>query len=109
MAELWVVHDSLLYAWCFDYNCVLLESDYKIVIEILQGTSDAFQCCSLISTSEELLSRKWMINYRHVVRECNCVTDRLAVMSRHSSIGVVEWSSAPHSLVNLVFKEAHED
>ncbi|KAK8540624.1 hypothetical protein V6N13_026943 [Hibiscus sabdariffa] len=72
------------------------------------GKSDALQGCSLISIIAELHNMNCVINYRHIVQECNSVADKLAAMSRHSPIGVVEWSSVPQSLVGLVNKEAHE-
>ncbi|KAK8993961.1 hypothetical protein V6N11_008172 [Hibiscus sabdariffa] len=93
--------------WIFGFLSSL-ESACKNIIEILQGTSNALQDCSLISTIEELLGRNWVIHYRHVVWECNCVANMLAAMSHHSPIGVVEWSSVPQPLVNLVIKDAHE-
>ncbi|KAL4353949.1 hypothetical protein GQ457_06G023580 [Hibiscus cannabinus] len=55
MAELWTVHDALLYAWNFGYNCSILESDSKEVIEILNGSSVALNGSSLVSAIVELL------------------------------------------------------
>ncbi|KAL4340467.1 hypothetical protein GQ457_08G018660 [Hibiscus cannabinus] len=78
MAELWAVHDALLYAWNFGYNCIILESDSKEVIEILNGSSVALDGSSLVSTIVELLLRNWIVRCCHVFRESNMVADKLA-------------------------------
>ncbi|KAK8498757.1 hypothetical protein V6N12_064048 [Hibiscus sabdariffa] len=108
MTELWAVYDSLTYAWSFGYSRVMLESDYKEVIEILQGKSNALRGSSLVLAIEDLVRRNWIVCVQHIGRDCNCVADRFGAMGRNFSIGVVEWHSVPSSLVSLVLQEAHE-
>ncbi|KAK8571475.1 hypothetical protein V6N12_027563 [Hibiscus sabdariffa] len=108
MAELWAVYDSLMYAWSFGYSCVMLESDCKEAIEILQGKSNALRGSSLVLAIEDLVRRNWMVCSQHIGWNCNCVADGLAAMGRKSPIGVVEWHIIPSSLVSLVLYKAHE-
>ncbi|KAL4296367.1 hypothetical protein GQ457_12G003980 [Hibiscus cannabinus] len=105
MVELWTVHDALLYAWNFGFNCIILESDSKEVIEILNGSSVALDGSSLVSAIVELLLRNWIVRCCHVFRESNMVADKLASVRCSYSLVATEWSTPPPPLVDLVHKE----
>ncbi|KAK9042634.1 hypothetical protein V6N11_017701 [Hibiscus sabdariffa] len=105
MAELWAVHDALLYAWNFGYNCIILESDSKEVIEILNGSSVALDGSSLVSAIVERLLRNWIVRCCHVFRESNMVADKLASVRCSFSLVATKWNTPPPPLVDLVHKE----
>ncbi|KAK9019229.1 hypothetical protein V6N11_053755 [Hibiscus sabdariffa] len=108
MAELWVVHNSLVYAWEFGFTCVQLETDNKVVANILLNQFDALEGCSLVAIIVELLTRNWTIHVRHICLENNMVVDRAGALCRGGPMGIIEMTQVSRLLFDLVQKEANE-
>lgn len=66
-------------AWMLGFLKVILESDSKLVVQLIMQVSITVEAnYSLIAKPKELLDREWKIKVQYVYREANQATDWLA-------------------------------
>ncbi|KAK8563579.1 hypothetical protein V6N13_006225 [Hibiscus sabdariffa] len=85
-------------------RCIILETDSREVLFILNGSSLALVNFGLVRALKELLSREWCVQLQYIKRGSNGVTDKLATMSRGLSIGSSLFPSPPLAIL-LVRKD----
>ena len=78
-AELWAIHVGLHMTWDRGFRKVVLESDSRVVVEIIKGdTMRVDRNYNLIMQIRGLMGREWEVKMIHVYREANFVADWLA-------------------------------
>ena len=101
MAELWDIISSLRLAWSRGYRRICLETDSMLSFLLLNKSVDRnHPLFSLVFMAQGLLSRDWVIQFRHVFREANCVADNLASYAFSFLVGCLVLDE-PHSEVAL--------
>ncbi|CAN1318165.1 Putative ribonuclease H protein At1g65750 [Linum perenne] len=71
-AELGAIVQGLRLAWSVGIRRIIIQSDSRTAIDILQRAATDNQHASLISEFLELKARSWEISLTHVFREANC-------------------------------------
>ena len=78
-AELWAAYIGLQLTWDRGYRKVILESDSRVVIGLMQGDTPSMdRNYTLTMQIRDMLERDWEIQTVHIFREANCVADWLA-------------------------------
>ena len=78
-AELWAIYVGLQLTWDRGYRKVILESDSRVVIGLINGdTVSRDRNFNLVLKIKGILGRDWEVKSFHVYREANCVADWLA-------------------------------
>ncbi|MCI42746.1 ribonuclease H protein [Trifolium medium] len=78
VAELWGVHEGLLYAWRLDFTAVELNIDSIAVVNAIKnGRSSSSIGNSLVKQIWRLLELDWEIKIVHAYRESNKCVDAL--------------------------------
>ena len=79
MAELWAVRDGLNLAIQLGINCLEVELDAKIIVELLENTNSTnIKISPLLHDCRFLLTRFTQVRVAHVYREVNRCVDLLA-------------------------------
>ncbi|KAE8720374.1 hypothetical protein F3Y22_tig00020138pilonHSYRG00048 [Hibiscus syriacus] len=102
IAELWAIHDILNHAWRLGFRHVELETDNLEASKICNKSSKALADNSLVAAISDLWDRDWTIKVRHIPREQNVATDRLAALSRGDSIGGHVFVEPPFELLSIL-------
>ncbi|KAL4281461.1 hypothetical protein GQ457_03G025620 [Hibiscus cannabinus] len=102
LAEVWSIHNMLLYAWRLGFCRVELETDCVDVERILKGCSVALPCNSLVDVIRELLACVWVVVIRRIPRKMHKVVDALAASIRDEKIGVRLFDSPPDFINSLI-------
>ena len=77
--ELCAIYVGLQLTWDKGFRKVILESDFTVVVGIINGDSVRVdRNYNLIMKIRELMDRDWEVKTLHVYREANCVADWLA-------------------------------
>ncbi|KAK8533241.1 hypothetical protein V6N12_076517 [Hibiscus sabdariffa] len=105
IAELWVIHDSLLQAWVSGCSRVELESDCLETISIINLLSTALDGSALVSSIKDLIAREWDVVAHHVDWGNNRVADTLASWGRGLGVAQMPYSVPPADIVSLVEEE----
>ena len=78
-AELWAIFVGLQLTWEKGFRRVILETDSKIVVGIINGDIVRVdRNYNLVMQIKDILGRDWEVRLFHVYREANCVADWLA-------------------------------
>ena len=78
-AELWAIYVELLLTWEKGFKKVVLESNSKVVVGIINGDIVRVdKNYNLVMQIKTMLGRDWEVKTFHVYREDNCVADWLA-------------------------------
>ncbi|CAN1282044.1 Putative ribonuclease H protein At1g65750 [Linum perenne] len=75
-------------AWDLGVRKLLVQSDSKAAIAILQREDTDHQHAILVSEFRELISRSWDLSLTHVFREANYCADYLANLGHQFHIGL---------------------
>ncbi|CAN1149175.1 Putative ribonuclease H protein At1g65750 [Linum perenne] len=87
-AELGAIVQGLKLAWSIGIRKILIQSDSRTAVSILQGGEINHQHVAFISEFLELKSRSWDVSIMHIYRAANCVADYLANFGHSCSFGM---------------------
>ncbi|KAE8692317.1 Detected protein of unknown function [Hibiscus syriacus] len=86
-AELWGIFSGLTIAWERGFRQVILESDCKDAVAVVQAQPRVNGVLPMVPHIQELVRRDWIIHSRYVPRESNRVASGLAqlawIMTEH--------------------------
>ncbi|CAL1358846.1 unnamed protein product [Linum trigynum] len=92
-AELWAIKQGLEMAWRRDLRLLIVESDSRLAIDLIQHRVDhVHPLASLLRSIRRLVAQDWLVNIVHTYREGNRVADWL---SKHGLV-------YPHGMYELV-------
>ena len=78
-AELWAIYSGLQLVWDKGFRKVVLESDSRVVVGLINGESVRVdRNYNILMQIKNMLGRDWEVVIVHVYREANCVADWLA-------------------------------
>lgn len=99
-AEAWACLKGLNLAWDMGYKSVILETDCKALIDILESEPDELSPHSqVVLEVSKLLKNNWMVKSNHIPRFRNRVADRLA---KEALLVSSFFSTAPSFVKDLV-------
>ncbi|CAN1823299.1 Putative ribonuclease H protein At1g65750, partial [Linum perenne] len=87
-AELSAIIQGLKLAWAIGIRRIIVRSDSRTYMSILQREATDNQHATLISEFIELKARSWEISITHVYREANCGPDYLANLGHSFNFGL---------------------
>ncbi|CAN1131022.1 Putative ribonuclease H protein At1g65750, partial [Linum perenne] len=87
-AEMGAIVQGMKLAWNLGIRKLLVQSDSKAAIAILQNKETNHQHAILVSEFRELFSRRWDVSLAHVFREANFCADYLANLGHRLYFGL---------------------
>ncbi|CAN1188442.1 Putative ribonuclease H protein At1g65750, partial [Linum perenne] len=87
-AELSAIIQGLKLAWAIGIRRIIVRSDSRTTVSILQREATDNQHATLILEFIELKARSWEISITHVYREANCGADYLANLGHSFNFGL---------------------
>ncbi|CAN1745399.1 Putative ribonuclease H protein At1g65750 [Linum perenne] len=87
-AEMGAIVQEMKLAWDLGVRKLLVQSDSKAAVTILQKEDTNHQHAILVSEFIELKSRSWEVTINHVFREANCSADYLANLGHTFCLGL---------------------
>ncbi|CAN1850390.1 Putative ribonuclease H protein At1g65750 [Linum perenne] len=87
-AEMGAIVQGMKLAWDLGVRKLLVQSDSKAAVTILQKEDTNHQHAILVSEFIELKSRSWEVAITHVFREANCSADYLANLGHTFCLGL---------------------
>ncbi|KAK8486575.1 hypothetical protein V6N12_001430 [Hibiscus sabdariffa] len=88
MAELWAISNGLVHGWRMGLRKIILQSDNRMVIDILQGKSMALNNSDLFSSIREMLSHVRIFEVIILI-----VQPTVLVIGWLSWFGVLNWGN----------------
>ncbi|KAK8698475.1 hypothetical protein V6N13_114592 [Hibiscus sabdariffa] len=77
-AELWGIFESLLCAWTLRITNLILESDCKEALQMIDRARHSTRRSLLVEHIIRLLDRDWVVRLEFVPREGNVIADYMA-------------------------------
>ncbi|CAN1763773.1 Putative ribonuclease H protein At1g65750, partial [Linum perenne] len=99
-AELRAIVQGLHLAWAAGIRKVVVQSDSRAALAILQSGDTALQHAALVAEFRELCTRSWEVSLVHVFREANFAADYLANLGHSCSIGLHLYSHPDPTLAH---------
>ncbi|CAN1161857.1 Putative ribonuclease H protein At1g65750 [Linum perenne] len=99
-AELRAIVQGLLLAWSAEIMKIVVQSDSRATLAILQSGDTAHQHAALATEFRELCTRNWEVSLVHVFREANFAADYLANLGHSCSIGLHSYSHPDPTLAH---------
>ncbi|KAK8601009.1 hypothetical protein V6N13_059245 [Hibiscus sabdariffa] len=106
-AELWAIHDGLIFTWSLGITQIQLQSDNLLVVNLLKNLTTALSSFSLIRAVVSLLHRAWLVDISWIPREGNSPTDWLAKKALESSCQPLILDFPPPDLFPLLLTDAY--
>ncbi|CAL1410790.1 unnamed protein product [Linum trigynum] len=96
LAELWGIFHGLSLAWNLGSRTLLLETDSRLAIELIEKRVDPLHPLATILTAiRRRLAQDWMVRLVHTYREGNRVADWLSKHSLVYPYGKYELTTPP--------------
>ncbi|MCH86415.1 putative non-LTR retroelement reverse transcriptase [Trifolium medium] len=106
VAELWGVHEGLLYAWRLGFTAVKLNIDSIAVVDAIKnGRKSSSIRNSLVKQIRRSLELDWDIKIVHAYRESNKCADALANIGCTLDREIIHYDSCPNQIRNLVLDD----
>ncbi|KAL4318563.1 hypothetical protein GQ457_18G005180 [Hibiscus cannabinus] len=106
-AELWAIHDGLVFAWALGINQIHLQSDNLLAVNLLKSQDATSSSFSLVRAIATLLHRAWLVDMSWIPREGNNPADWLAKKALGSSCRPLILDSPPPDLLPLLSTDVH--
>ncbi|KAK9032604.1 hypothetical protein V6N11_056864 [Hibiscus sabdariffa] len=106
-AELWAIHDGLVFAWSLGINQIQLQSDNLLAVNLLKSQDATSSSFSLVRAIATLLHCAWLVDMSWIPREGNNPADWLAKKALGSSYCPLILDSPPPDLLPLLSTDAH--
>ncbi|GLT78375.1 hypothetical protein SLA2020_499130 [Shorea laevis] len=105
-AEMWAIRDGLKIAIDKGFYNLILETDCKVVVLLLNSTISQFHSLgTLISDCRNLLALFHEVEVHHVLQEANAAADCLAKMGAHSNSSFVMLDECPTALRFILYAD----
>ncbi|KAK8628309.1 hypothetical protein V6N13_064018 [Hibiscus sabdariffa] len=106
-AELWAIHDGLVFAWSLGISQIQLQSDNLLAVNLLKSQDATSSSFSLVRAIATLLHRAWLVDISWIPREVNNPANWLAKKALGSSYCPLILDSHPPYLLPLFSTDAH--
>ncbi|KAL4377217.1 hypothetical protein GQ457_02G031220 [Hibiscus cannabinus] len=77
-AELWAIHDGLVFAWSLGISQIQLQSDNLLAVNLLKSQDATSSSFTLVRAIATLLHRAWLVDISWIPSEVNNPADWLA-------------------------------
>ncbi|KAK3211028.1 hypothetical protein Dsin_015734 [Dipteronia sinensis] len=95
-ADLWGLFEGLKFVWETGFRKVEVESDSKVIVELLLKKIDLkHPIFSLINSYKKMIDSDWCCKVCHVYRESNRLVDCLASLGHYLNPGIVFFENPP--------------
>ena len=96
MAKLWPIYFGLQISYRLGLRRILVASDLLCAIQLLHQREVAYHSSlSMIQVIEELMSRDWIVEVKHIFKEANQCIDVLARRGHDNHLGAKFYDSVP--------------
>lgn len=107
VAELLVIEHGLLIARCLCYRIVILESDSRTALDLIEDTTQGFHpLASLLNCIHRFRSMDWLLSFLHTLREGNECADWLTKHGAASDVQIKMWDSCPSQISCVILVDA---
>lgn len=105
--EVQAIKNGLDLVWDRGYRNVILESDSKSALDLLDTTANNLHpLFSLLDHINGLLNREWNVKLQHNLREGNECADWMAKTGATGDSPLVIWEQCPHQLDSTLLADA---
>ncbi|KAL5844206.1 hypothetical protein ACOSQ4_010164 [Xanthoceras sorbifolium] len=102
-AEFWGLFEGLSYAWKAGFRNVLIESDFKSLVELLgKDEISNHPLLSIILRCKKMMNNDWNCHVRHVYRECNRLANDMAYLGHKMDLGKLEFKDPPDEVLKTL-------